>query len=68
MKIQFPVLSDTIVDLVEVVYTSPIDTIYPDKNDLSLVEQSQKITITSFDSGSYLVPYFQFQINENFQR
>ena len=64
VNVQFPTLIDTINEFVEIVYTSPIDTIYPDKNDLSIIEQSQKITITSFDSGSYTIPYFEFQIKQ----
>jgi hypothetical protein len=65
VNVQFPNLIDTISEFVEIVYTSPIDTVYPDKDDLSLIEQSQKITVTSFDSGSYVIPYFEIQINEN---
>lgn len=64
ISVKFPALTDTISEFIEIVYTSPVDTIYPDKNDLSLVEQIQKITITSFDSGSYIIPYFEFQINK----
>ncbi|MBL4669023.1 MAG: hypothetical protein JKY30_07140 [Flavobacteriales bacterium] len=64
VSVQFPELSDTISEFIEIVYTSKIDTIYPDATDLSVVEQIQKITITSFDSGSYEIPYFEFQIND----
>ena len=65
VDVQFPTLIDTITEFIEVVYTSPIDTTYPDENDLSLIEQTQKITVTSFDSGSYVIPYFEIQINNN---
>jgi len=65
INVQFPVFSDTISEFIEIVYTSPIDTIYPDKDDLTIVEQTQKITITSFDAGSYQIPCFEFQINQN---
>jgi len=65
VNVQFPTLIDTISEFLEIVYTSPIDTIYPDEDDLSIVEQSQRITITSFDSGTYTIPYFEFQINGN---
>jgi len=64
VSVKFPALADTISEFIEIVYTSNIDTIYPDATDLSVVEQIQKITITSFDSGSYEIPYFEFQINE----
>jgi hypothetical protein len=63
INITFPQLTDTINEFIEIVSSTPIDTIYPNKNDLSIVEEIQKITITSFDSGSYVIPYFEFQIN-----
>ena len=63
VSIKFPELTDTISEFIEIVYSSPIDTVYPNKNDLALVHQIQKITITSFDSGHYEIPYFQFDIN-----
>ncbi|MGB0883062.1 MAG: hypothetical protein ACPGSO_08900 [Vicingaceae bacterium] len=65
VDVQFPSLIDTITEFIEIVHTSPIDTVYPDENDLSLIEQTQKITVTSFDSGSYTIPYFEVQINNN---
>jgi hypothetical protein len=63
IAIKFPDVKDTLSEFVEVIYSSPIDTVYPDKNNLSIVEQTQHITITSFDSGYYQVPFFRFQIN-----
>ncbi len=64
VSIKFPELTDTISEFVEIIYSSPIDTIYPDKNDLSLVEQIKRITVTSFDSGYYEIPHFEFYIND----
>ena len=64
VNIQFPSLKDTIsTKAIEIVYSSAVDTSYPNKNDLSFVEQTKKITITSFDSGFYEIPYFEFIIN-----
>ncbi len=63
--VQFPNLTDTISEFIEIVTKSPVDTVYPDQSDLSLVQQIQKITVTSFDSGSYVIPYFEFNINNN---
>lgn len=65
VSVKFPDINDTLSEFVEIIYSSPIDTIYPDKNDLTLVEQIQHITITSFDSGYYQIPYFQFSFNED---
>lgn len=68
VTIKFPELTDTISEFIEIVHTSPLDTIYPDKEDLSSVVQSQRITITSFDSGYYEIPHFEFIINgESFE-
>ncbi|MBL4593659.1 MAG: hypothetical protein JKX68_07590 [Flavobacteriales bacterium] len=63
VSIKFPQLKDTISEFIEIIYSSPVDTVYPDKKNLSLVEQTMKITITSFDSGSYEIPFFEFEIN-----
>ncbi len=64
VNVKFPELKDTIsTKNIEIVYSSAVDTTYPDPNDLSLVEQTKKITITSFDSGYYEIPYFEFIIN-----
>jgi hypothetical protein len=63
VSVQFPAFTDTISEFIEIVTTSTIDTLYPDPNDLSFVLQVQKITVTSFDSGSYVIPYFEFNIN-----
>ena len=63
ISVQFPELTDTINEFIEIVYSSSIDTVYPNQDDLSIVQQTKKITITSFDSGYYEIPYFEFQIN-----
>lgn len=65
VSVQFPLLKDTINKFVEIVSSSPIDTIFPDQDDLSIVEQSQKVVITSFDSGYYAIPPFQFVIDND---
>ena len=68
VTIKFPELTDTISEFIEIVYSSPVDTVYPDKSDLSFVEQTKRITITSFDSGYYEIPHFEFNINgQSFQ-
>lgn len=63
VSIQFPNLEDTISKELEIVYSSEVDTSYPDQNDLSKVVQKQSITITSFDSGYYKLPYFSIIMN-----
>ncbi|MCB0401746.1 MAG: hypothetical protein KDD41_06660 [Flavobacteriales bacterium] len=65
VNLKFPQIIDTLSEFVEVIHTSPIDTSYPDKDDLTLVEQTQSITITSFDSGYYKLPPFLFMVEDD---
>ncbi|MCO6501193.1 MAG: hypothetical protein J5I47_12565 [Vicingus serpentipes] len=65
VTIQFPQIHDTINKFVEIVDQLPIDTLIPDKEDPYLFEQIKTITITSFDSGYYAIPPFQFIVNED---
>lgn len=65
ISIAFPIIYDTINEFVEVVNKSKIDTIVPDKSDPYQVVQQQTITLTSFDSGYYVIPPFQFIINDD---
>lgn len=65
INIIFPTIYDTINEFVEIVNKSKIDTIVPDKADPYQVIQQQTITLTSFDSGYYVIPPFQFIINDD---
>ena len=65
ISIAFPTIYDTINEFVEVVNKSKIDTIVPDKADPYQVIQQQTITLTSFDSGYYVIPPFKFIINDD---
>ncbi|MBL1233651.1 MAG: hypothetical protein P1U44_06375 [Vicingaceae bacterium] len=60
-QILFPQLNDTIIKEIEVLSKSPIDTSIADAN--GLFAQSQSLLITSFDSGYYVIPPFQFIVN-----
>lgn len=62
-KIKFPTLFDTIREKVEIVNQTKIDTSYsPDKARYELLKT---ITITSFDSGYYAIPPFDFYVDED---
>lgn len=61
VNIQFPAVPDTISDLIEVIGRSGIDTFELD--DEKFMKQIQAYTITSFDSGSYRIPPYWFQID-----
>ena len=61
-NIQFPILIDTIIEGVEVIEIGKIDTVFTKGNEKQLL--SQEITVTSFDSGGYVLPPFVF-FNEN---
>lgn len=61
-SITWPEIADTIRKEIEVVSVSKIDTII-DKNDPYKFTQTRSIQITSFDSGYWAIPPFQFMIN-----
>ncbi|WP_297090515.1 hypothetical protein [uncultured Draconibacterium sp.] len=63
VNVQFPVVPDTIVDLIEVISRSGVDTFELD--DEKFIKQIQSYTITSFDSGSYRIPPYWFKIDLN---
>lgn len=56
---QWPEITDQIVKDIEVVYQSSIDTIRPRGSDLITLQK--QVLITSFDSGYYAIPPFQFK-------
>lgn len=57
-KVDFPVLTDTISGKIQIV-NSKIDTIF-DKDDVSIQTIRHNYTITSFDSGAYVIPSYAF--------
>jgi len=59
-KIQWPLITDSLVSKVHVVSKSKIDTVIPDHANPTLQSQTQDLVITSFDSGYYAIPPFQF--------
>lgn len=62
IKIKFPEITDTIRKEVEIVSQSKIDTIV-DKNDPYLFTQVKNLYITSFDSGYWALPPFNFSVS-----
>ena len=61
--VEFPQLPDSLSAFIEVLGKSKIDTI--DLDDRALQKQIRSYTITSFDSGSYLIEPKWFKININ---
>lgn len=62
-NIKFPRIADTIREHIDVVKQLPIDTSYsPDKQRYEL---TKTILITSFDSGYYAIPPFDFYTNDD---
>ena len=57
----FPVFRDTIIEKVEVLSVSPIDTLELDDR----LKLRQHIVVTSFDTGFYVIPPFLFLDNLN---
>lgn len=60
--IAFPLVLDTLVDKVEVLSRSAIDTTFINDERQHL---TQEFLVTSFDSGFYYIPPFEFEIQEN---
>ena len=65
LKIQWPLIGDTLRKEVEVVNVSKIDTTIPDKNKPEEILQHQTLTITSVDSGFWAIAPFKFIINND---
>ncbi len=61
VDVRFPVVPDTIVDLVEVISRTDIDTF--DLDDEKFMKQIRSYTITCFDSGSYRIPPYWFTVD-----
>lgn len=61
VQVGFANVPDTIQDKIEVLSRTPVDTIQMDGEEM--LKQIQALTITSFDSGSYRIPPYWFNIN-----
>lgn len=61
VEVQLPYFSDTIIDKLEILNISPIDTVI--ENNLRYI--SQEYLVTSFDSGWYSIPEQNFVIRKN---
>jgi hypothetical protein len=57
-KVEFPALADSIAGKIQIV-SSKADTLF-DKDDVSLKTIRHNYTITSFDSGDYVIPSYAF--------
>ena len=61
VEVEFPQVPDTINNLIEVLGRSGVDTFESGNEDF--MKQIQAYTITCFDSGSYRIPPYWFNIN-----
>lgn len=62
-KIQWPQVADSVAPKVQVISKSKITTSVPDSSQPTVQQETQDITITSFDSGYYAIPPFKFVID-----
>lgn len=65
LLIEWPNFEDTIIKQIEIISQTKIDTTFPDKNNPDIIQQHLQLTITSFDSGYYVIPPFKFIINKD---
>lgn len=63
VTVTFPVFSDTIIDKIEIIETFPKDTTWLSDKEIQIL---QEYLVTSFDSGFYYFPPFDFPINGEF--
>ncbi len=59
INVNMPIFSDTIIDKLEILNISEIDTI----NENNIIKLKQEYLVTSFDSGWYAIPPIDFTIN-----
>lgn len=65
LSIDWPKFEDTLKKEIEVVNITKIDTTIPDKTNPNIIQQHIQLTITSFDSGAYVIPPFKFMLNKD---
>jgi hypothetical protein len=59
VKVEFPIITDSIISKIEVLSQSKIDTVKSDDKNIETLVQA--FTITCFDSGSYYIPNYWFK-------
>jgi len=59
LNVNMPIFSDTIIDKLEILNISDIDTI----NENNIIKITQEYLVTSFDSGWYAIPPINFAVN-----
>lgn len=65
VKIQWPVIADTIRKEIEILNQTKVDTIIPDSTNPFQFVQSKTLLLTSFDSGYWAIPPFKFIVNND---
>lgn len=65
INIQWPQIEDTLKKEIEVLNITKIDTTIPDKARPNFIQQHIQLTITSFDSGFYAIPPFEFILDND---
>ena len=65
LNIQWPQIEDTLKKEIEVLNITKIDTTIPDKARPNFIQQHIQLLITSFDSGYYAIPPFEFVLNND---
>jgi hypothetical protein len=61
----WPEIEDTITGKVEVLSKSGIDTMIPDKNNPSIIQQHQRFIVSAYDSGYFAIKPFKFILNND---
>lgn len=62
LKVDFPITADSLAGKIEIISSSNPDTISKMNRVLKI---RQRLVVTSFDTGSYVLPPFHFRFNDN---
>lgn len=65
ISIKWPQIGDTLKEKVEVLGVTKIDSTIPNKNEPNIMQQHMQLLVTSFDSGYYAIPPFEFIVNSD---
>ncbi len=65
LNVKWPEIGDTLKEKVEILSVTKIDTTIPNKAQPNIIQQHLQLLVTSFDSGYYAIPPFEFIINND---
>src|ERR1051325_7693968 len=65
LRIQWPAITNTLTEKVDVVSIGAIDTMLPSKTNSDKIFQHQQLIISAYDSGYFMIPAFSFTLDND---